>query len=295
MLAELEELAAVDPDHLPQAIAGIRIALEAYPKVPQVACFDTAFHRNKPRVATLYPLPRDLIDAGVVRYGFHGLSCEYVVDRLRAEAPAEANGLVVIAHLGSGASMTAVRGGVGIDTTMGFSPTGGLMMGTRSGDLDPGVLLFLLRERGLRADALSELLNKRSGLIGVSGASADMRDLLAREGSDVRAAEAVELFCYQARKFLGGLVAALGGLDSLVFTGGIGEHAAAVRSRICTAFQFLDLELDEQRNAGHAPIISAEQSRVTVRVLPTDEALVIARHTCRLVQADGGGASDVHL
>jgi acetate kinase len=194
MLDDLEKLTPVDPDHLPQAIAGLRIALEAFPELPQVACFDTAFHRHKPAVATIEPLLRELIDEGVVRLGFHGLSYEYVLDTLRAVAPAEAAGRLVIAHLGNGASMVAVRDGVGIETTMGFSPTGGLVMGTRSGDLDPGVLLYLLRSRGLSADALSELVNKRAGLLGVSGTSADMRDLLERERDDPHAAQAVELF-----------------------------------------------------------------------------------------------------
>jgi len=293
VLAQLRKLTAIDPDHLPQAIAGMQIALEAYPPLPQVACFDTAFHRDKPRVATLYALPHDALDSGIVRYGFHGLSYEYVLGRLRAEAPAAANGRLIIAHLGSGASMAAVRDGVSIDTTMGFSPTGGLMMGTRSGDIDPGVLLYLLRERGLSADGLSELVNARAGLLGVSGTSADLRDLLAREGSDARAADAVGLFCYQARKFLGALAAVLGGLDSLVFTGGIGEHAAPIRSRICAGLEFLGLQIDERRNAEHAPIISAEHSRVMVRVIPTDEALMIARHTYRLLTETG--ASDVQL
>jgi len=293
MLAELGKLEAIDPDHLPQAIAGIRLALEAYPELPQVACFDTAFHRHKPRVATLYGLPRGLLEAGIVRYGFHGLSYESVLERLRTKAPEAAAGRLVIAHLGNGASMAAVRDGVGVDTTMGFSPTGGLVMGTRTGDLDPGVLLYLQRQRGLSADALSELVNTRGGLLGVSGTSSDMRDLLANERADPRAAEAVALFCYQAQKFLGGLVAVLGGLDCLVFTGGIGEHAAQVRARICSGLAFLGLALDERRNAAHDAIISAETSRVRVRVLPTDEALMIARHTARLVGERG--AADVHL
>lgn len=295
MLDELEKLTPVDPDHLPQAIAGLRLALAAFPELPQVACFDTAFHRHKPAVATIEPLPRALIDEGVVRFGFHGLSYEYVLGALREQAPAEAAGRLVIAHLGNGASMVAVRDGVGVETTMGFSPTGGLVMGTRSGDLDPGVLLYLLRSRGLTADALGDLVNKRAGLLGVSGTSADMRDLLERERDDPNAAQAVELFCYQARKYLGALVAVLGGLDALVFTGGIGEHAAPVRARICAGFGFLGLALDERRNAEHAPVISTPESRVTVRVIPTEEALMIARHTARLVAGAAERGSDVHL
>jgi acetate kinase len=201
---------------------------------------------------------------------------------------------VIVAHLGNGASMAAAHHGMGVDTTMGLTPTGGLVMSTRSGDLDPGVLLYLLESRGLDAAALSRLVNKEAGLLGVSGSSADMQDLLAREAADPRAAEAVELFCYQARKFLGALVAALGGLDTLVFTAGIGEHAAVIRARICDGLQYLGLEVDAARNARHAPIISSDASRVVVRVIPTDEDLMIARHTYRLIAEKGAGYA-VHV
>jgi acetate kinase len=283
----LRSLAQIDPEHMPQALATIEAIARTYPTVPQVACFDTAFHRRMPRVARLYALPRRFAEAGVLRYGFHGLSCEYVMEELRATCPVEADGRVIIAHLGNGASLTAVRGGVGLDTTMGFTPTGGLVMGTRSGDLDPGVLIHLLRSRESDPGVLGDLVNREAGLLGVSGTSADMRDLLACEEDDPRAAEAIDLFCYQAKKFLGALAAALGGLGTLVFTGGIGEHAAPVRWRICEGLAFLGIRLDQDRNATHAPVISQEDGAVTVRVVRTDENQMIARHTHRLTTQEG--------
>jgi acetate kinase len=267
-------------------IAAIEAVGRAYPAVPQVACFDTAFHSRMPRVARLYALPSRLAEEGIIRYGFHGLSYEYVMEELRRLEPEAAAGRVVVAHLGNGASMAAVRGGVGVDTTMGFTPTGGLVMGTRSGDLDPSVPLFLLEEQGLTPTEVSDLLNKQAGLLGVSGTSADMRDLLDREAYDGRAAEAVALFCYQAKKFLGALAAALGGLDALVFTGGIGEHSATVRERVCEGLEFLGIRLDTGRNAAHARVISSDDVSVTVRVVPTDEDLMVARHTRRLIEQE---------
>jgi acetate kinase len=289
LVTALKELIPIDPDHLPQALDAIRVAHRAFPATPQVACFDTAFHRQMPRVAQLYALPRELTDAGLVRLGFHGLSYEYIVKELRIIDPVAVEGRVIIAHLGNGASMAAVRAGTGVDTTMGFTPTGGLMMSTRSGDLDPGVLVYLVQSRGMHHDALSRLVNQEAGLLGVSGVSADMRDLLSKEATDSGAAEAVNLFCYQARKFLGALAAVLGGLDTLVFTAGIGEHAAPVRERICAGLDYLGLELDLQRNLVSAPIISRDDSRVTVRVMKTDEDLMIARHTVRVISGPGGG------
>ena len=283
LIAALRELIPLAPDHMPQAVQAIQAAVEAYPGLPQVACFDTAFHRHMPRTAQLYPLPRHLADEGVVRYGFHGLSYESILRELRALAPREAEGRVVIAHLGNGASMAAVRGGIGIDTTMGFTPAGGLMMGTRPGDLDPGVLVYLLVERGMTPAAVNELVNQKAGLLGVSGIGADMRDLLGKEATYAQAAEAITLFCYQAKKYLGALVAVLGGLDTLVFTGGIGEHAPSVRLRICEGLDFLGIRIDPDRNAAHAPAISREGGPVTVRVLRTDEDLMIARHTSELL------------
>jgi acetate kinase len=281
----IEELAELAPLHNGPALEAIRAVREALGTgLPQVAAFDTAFHSRMPRVARLFALPRRLGDEGVLRYGFHGLSYEYTMGELRALDPEAAAGRVVIAHLGNGASMVAVRGGVGVDTTMGFTPTGGLAMGTRSGDLDPGVLLYLLEEKDLSPAEVGELINRRAGLLGISETSADMRDLLSREASDPRAAEAVALFCYGAKKFLGALAAVLGGLDTLIFTGGIGEHAATVRWRICEGLEFLGLRLDGSRNAEHAPAVSRDDSPVTVRVIPTDENLMIARHTLRLVR-----------
>jgi acetate kinase len=283
----LQRLAQIDPNHMPQALATIEVTARTYPNMPQVACFDTAFHHRMPHVARIYALPRRFAEAGVLRYGFHGLSCEYVMEELLAANSAEAGGRVIIAHLGNGASLTAVRGGVGLDTTMGFTPTGGLVMGTRSGDLDPGVLIHLLRSRESGSDVLGDLVNREAGLLGVSGRSADMRDLLACEEDDPHAAEAIDLFCYQAKKFLGALATALGGLDTLVFAGGIGEHAAPVRWRICEGLAFLGIQLDQDRNATHAPVISREDGAVTVRVVRTDENLMIARHTHRLTTQKG--------
>jgi acetate kinase len=219
-----------------------------------------------------------------MRYGFHGLSCEYILQELRALDESAADGRVIVAHLGNGASMTAVHQGIGVDTTMGLTPSGGLMMSTRSGDLDPGVLLYLLESRGLDPYALSRLVNQESGLLGASGSSPDMEDLLTRESADPLAAEAVALFCYQARKFLGALAAALGGLDTLVFTAGIGENAPVIRARICNGLEYLGMRVDAERNQKHAPIISTDESRVVVRVIPTDEDLIIARHTHRFIR-----------
>src|SRR5215212_1554826 len=286
LVADLRALVPIDPNHLPQAIAAIEAVGRAYPAVPQVVCFDTAFHSRMPRVARLYALPSRLSEEGIIRYGFHGLSYEYVMEELRRIEPEAAAGCVVVAHLGNGASMAAVRGGVGVDTTMGFTPTGGLVMGTRSGDLDPSVPLFLLEERGMSPTEVSDLVNNQAGLLGVSGTSADMRDLLDREPDDGRAAEAVALFCYQAKKFLGALAAALGGIDALVFTGGIGEHAATVRERICDGLGFLGIRLDTDRNAAHAPVISSDAAAVRVRVVPTDEDLMVAWHTRRLIEQE---------
>ena len=233
VIAELGRLAPLDPDHLPAAL-GIAEAVRArHPDLPQVACFDTAFHRSMPPVARLVPLPRELRDRGIERYGFHGLSCAYLVEELgRVAGERAARGRVVLAHLGSGSSLTALRDGRSVDTTMGFTPTSGVPMGTRSGDLDPGVLLYLLRSAGLTADAIDDLVNRRSGLLGVSGSSADVRVLLAAEATDARASEALELYCYRVRQAVGALAATLGGLETLVFSGGIGENAAPVRARI---------------------------------------------------------------
>ncbi len=283
LLAELRRLSPFDSEHLPAEIALIEAVSARFTGLPQVVCFDTAFHRDLPRVARLLPLPRRYESAGVRRYGFHGLSYEFLMDELvRLGDPAAQSGRVVLAHLGSGASLAAVRAGKCIDTSMGFTPAAGLVMGTRSGDLDPGLVSYLALTEQMTPREFHELTSRRSGLLGISETSADLRELLAHEAGDVRAAEAVALFCYQAKKWLGSYAAALGGLDTLAFAGGIGENAPLVRARICDGLGFLGLELDPQRNAENAPVISADAGRVKVRVIRTDEELVIARSAARL-------------
>jgi acetate kinase len=279
LLRELRELIPFAPLHLPSAIQGIDAVAARFPGLPQVACFDTAFHRRMPEVAQRLPLSHDLWDEGVRRYGFHGLSYEYIVFTLGARA----QGRLVIAHLGNGASLAGVLDGQPLDTTMSFTPTGGLMMGTRSGDLDPGVLLHLMREKSFDHDRLDHAVNEQAGLLGVSGISSDMKILLEQKEREPRAAQAVELFCYQLRKHIGAMTAVLGGLDTLVFTGGIGEHAAAVRWDVCRELAYLGIRLDAERNAAHAEIISAPESTCTVRVIPTNEDLMIARQTRALL------------
>jgi acetate kinase len=283
LIAALEALVPLAPEHMPQAIAAIRAVARRLPELPQVACFDTAFHATLPPRARLLPLPRALADEGIVRYGFHGLSYEYLVEHLRAIDPARAGGRAILAHLGNGASMAAVRDGQSIDTSMGFTPAGGLVMGTRSGDLDPGVLVYLLESKGLAPRALDRLVNASSGLVGISGTTSDVRALLERRATDPRAALALDIFCYQARKYIGAYAAALGGLDTLVFTGGIGEHAPEVRREICADLEFAGIRLDPPRNAANDSVISGADSRVVVRVIATDEDAMIVRHTQRLL------------
>jgi acetate kinase len=278
VLAELGRIVPYDPDHLPGEIGAIEAFQLLDPKLPQVACFDTAFHHDLPRVAQIIAIPRRYEAAGVRRYGFHGLSYAYLMEELaRVAGPGAARGRIILAHLGSGASLAAVRNGRCHETTMGLTPTSGLVMGTRCGDIDPGLVRFLLRAEGLTIDQCHNLVNHESGLLGVSETSSDLRDLLSRQDKDVRAAEAVELFCYRAKTGLGALAAALGGLDTLVFAGGIGENSAEVRRRICDDLGFLGIALDERRNAANAPLISPEDGRVAVRVIPTDEESMIAR------------------
>lgn len=278
LLEELHRLSPYDPDHLPREIELIEALRQRQPKLPQVACFDTAFHQTMPRVAKLLPIPRRFDAKGVQRYGFHGLSYAYLMEELaRLGDPAAVNGRVILAHLGNGASLAAVRDGQSMDTSMGFTPTAGLVMSTRSGDLDPGLAPYLARTEHLTTNQFYEMVNHESGLLGVSETSSDMRDLLNCEKQDIRAAEAVALFCYQAKKWVGSFAAALGGVDALIFAGGIGENAPAVRARICDGLGFLGIELDESRNAQAAGIISAETSRVVVRVIRTDEEMMIAR------------------
>jgi acetate kinase len=280
VLDELRRLEPLDPDHLPAAVALAEAVSVRHPDLPQVACFDTAFHRTMPRVARLVPIAREYRDRGIERYGFHGLSCTYLVEELaRVAGESAAKGRVVLAHLGSGSSLTALRDGRSVDTTMGFTPTSGVPMGTRSGDLDPGVLLYLLREGGLTADGLDDLVNRKSGLLGVSGSSADVRRLLATEASDARAAEAIEVFCYRVRQAIGALAATLGGLETLVFAGGIGENSAPIRARIAADLAHLGVRLDGERNGRSEGVVSADVSPCTVRVIRTDEESIIARDT----------------
>jgi acetate kinase len=277
------------PNHMPHEIAAIVAVRRRYRALPQVACFDTAFHRSMPRVAQMYALPRRYWDRGLVRFGFHGLSYEYIVSELRTLTGDEAaGGRAVIAHLGNGASMAAVLRGKGVDTTMGFTPAGGLVMSSRTGDLDPGVIVHLLDREGVEPKDLNDLINKESWLLGVSTTSSDMKDLLAREASDERAADAVNLFCYQAKKWVGAFAAVLGGLDTLVFTAGVGEHAPEIRRRICRDLEHLGIRIDARRNERNAPVISTEDGPVTVRVIPTDEHRMIARHTERLLREHPG-------
>jgi acetate kinase len=284
MLAKLRDLCSLDPDHLPGEIAIIETARDGTPGRPHVACFDTAFHASMPRVSRLLPLPRAYEAQGVRRYGFHGLSCQYLVEELGRVSEAAAGGRVVLAHLGSGSSLTAVREGRSVDTTMGFTPNSGVPMASRSGDLEPGVLVHLARTSKTRVDELDEMLNKRSGLLGVSGLSGDMRELLARAEIDPACADAVGLYCHSVRKAIGALATTLDGLDTLVFSAGIGERAPSIRERICAGLAHLGVELDPVRNMANAPVISTAASRATVRVIPTDEEAIIARETLRLIQ-----------
>ena len=283
MLAELRRLSPIDPNHLPAEISLIESFAQRLEQVPQVACFDTAFHRDLPRVAEILPIPRRFESQGLRRYGFHGLSYTYLMQALqRISGPGAAQGRVVLAHLGAGASLAAVRNGKCVDTTMAFTPTAGLVMATRTGDLDPGVLVYLMRSERLNADQIDELVNRQSGMLGISETSADMRDLLARRASDIRAAEAVSVFCYQVRKWIGAYAAALGGLDTLVFSGGIGEHAAEVRQEICAGLEFLGLGVDPDLNSAGAGEISPAETACMVRVIPTDEESVIVSDVVRL-------------
>jgi acetate kinase len=295
LMTSLDAFVKFDPLHMPDELAAVREIAAALPSAPQVVCFDTAFHHEMPAVAQHLPLPRELWTDGVRRYGFHGLSYESIVHAL---GPTGARGRMIVAHLGSGASAAAIRDGVSMDTTMGISPLGGLMMGTRPGDLDPGVLLHLLRERHYSIAELDDLLTYRSGLLGVSQTTADMRILLEHRRTDARAAEAVDLFVYVAMKQIGALVAVLGGLDTIVFTGGIGEPSALIRWEIAAGLAYLGVTLDPARNVGNAAIISTDGSRVMARVMPAQENRMVARHTFATlgvemrhgVRASGGSA-----
>jgi acetate kinase len=297
LLDELHRISSYDPDHLPHEIALIEAIRQRYPNLPQVACFDTAFHHTLPRVARLLPIPRRFEALGVRRYGFHGLCYAYLMQELARVADTKAaQGRVILAHLGNGASLAAICDGRSIDTSMGFTPSGGLPMGTRPGDMDPGVAWYLMQNEKLTSTQFNQLINHESGLLGMSETSSDMRDLITHEATDVRAAEAIALFCYQVKKWIGAYTAVLGGLDTLVFAGGIGENAPVVRARICAGLEFLGIEIDQRQNAANAGVISAETGRVAVRVMHTDEEVMIARSVCHTldipVENEGLGHED---
>ena len=317
LLKRLKDISSYDPDHLPGEIALIEVFRKRYPQIPQVACFDTAFHADLPRVARLLPIPRRFDAEGIRRYGFHGLSYEYIMKRLgQMLTPSTTNGMIILAHLGNGASIAAVKGGRSIDTSMGFTPAGGLMMGSRPGDMDPGAAWYMIRKEGLSASAFNDLVNHQSGLLGVSETTSDMRDLMQRAGMsaaahgadgdiagaheagtgakagiaaayvagrDYRAAEAIALFCYTVRKWIGSFTAALGGLETLVFTGGIGENIPQIRARICEGLEYLGLYLDKGLNDKNAILVSSHGSRVAVYIIPTDEEYMIAEKTKNLL------------
>ena len=278
LLDELRQIIPYDPDHLPNEIELIETFLQHYPALTQVVCFDTAFHTTMPRVAKLLPIPRRFDAKGIQRYGFHGISYSYLMEELtRVEGSKVAHGRVILAHLGNGASMAAVSNGKSIDTSMGFTPAGGLVMSSRTGDMDPGVAWYMMKSENLSPKQFNHLINHDSGLLGISEISSDMCDLLEQETNDFRAAEAVVLFCYQAKKWIGAFVAVLGGLDTLVFAGGIGENSPQIRSRICSGLQCFGIELDEKRNITNASVISTEKSRVKIHVKNTDEEWMMAK------------------
>ena len=288
MLAYLRRISPFAPSHLPVTIALIREFQRRVPEALQVACFDTAFHRDLPRVAQLLAIPRRYEKKGVQRYGFHGLSYAYLMcDLARIAGAKAANGRVILAHLGNGASLAALHAGKCVDTTMAFTPAAGLVMSTRSGDIDPGLFVYLARAEGMRPEKLHEMVNAESGLLGISETSSDVRELFAREKRDVRAAEALAVFCYQARKWLGAMAATLGGVDTLVFAGGIGENLPVIRARICDHLEFLGIKLDPSRNKANASVISKPGTRTTVRVIRTDEELMIARSAAEILERKG--------
>ncbi|MBB4303467.1 acetate kinase [Rhodobium orientis] len=280
-LAELEEFRPLAPLHQPHNISGVRAAKKAFPNAVQVGCFDTAFHRAHPWVNDTYALPRELYDQGVRRYGFHGLSYEYVENRLHEVAPHHADGRVIVTHLGNGSSMCAIQGGQSVGSSMGFTALDGLPMGTRCGQLDPGVVLYMMSELGMSAEEIEDVLYRRSGLKGLSGISHDMR-LLEAAGTP-EALQAIDYFVYRIRREIGAMIAILSGLDALVFCGGIGEHAVRIRERICQGFDWIGIELDETRNRHGSTVISSDRSRVRVFVIPTNEEAMIASHTARLM------------
>jgi len=282
LIVTLHNLIPLAPLHLPSGILCIEEIVSQFPEIPQVACFDTAFHHRMPEVAQRLPLPRHFWDEGLRRYGFHGLSYEYVIHSLGQNA----KGHIIIAHLGNGASLAAVKDGVPMDTTMGLTPTGGLMMGTRSGDLDPGVLIYLMRQKGYDPNELDRLLNYESGILGVSGLSSDMKTLIQKSGDESNAAQAIDMFCYYVCKHIGALVTVLGGIDMLIFTGGIGEKSALIRSKICERLEHIGIQLDEDLNSANADVITLPESICAVRIIQTMEDLMIARQTHDVIFSD---------
>ena len=284
LLDEMHRISAYAPEHLPSEINLIEMVEERIPGLPQVACFDTAFHRDMPRVAKILPIPRRFEIKGVERYGFHGLSYEFLMEELGRVAGVEAaQGRVILCHLGNGSSLAAVRSGKSVDTSMGFTPAAGVPMSTRSGDLDPGLVWYLAQTEHVTAQQFHRMINHESGLLGISETSSDLRDLLDLEASDVRAAEAIALFCYQVKKWIGAFSAALGGLDTLVFAGGIGENALIIRARICDGLGYLGVQFDQIRNAAGEAVISTDSSQVQVRVIRTDEDVIIAKAVFRML------------
>lgn len=284
LLDELRRLRSFDPQHLPQEILLIEALAQRFPDLPQFACFDTAFFHDLPRVARLLPIPRRYEAKGVRRYGFHGLSYAYLMGELARQGGAEAaNSRVILAHLGNGASLAAVHHGKPLDTSMGFTPAAGVPMGTRSGDLDPGLASYFSRTENMSPEQFDDMVNFQSGLLGISEISSDMRELIDREAQDVRAAEAIALFCYQIHKWIGAFAAALGGLDQLVFAGGVGENLPQVRARICAGLGFLGIDLDDTRNAHNASLISSDANGVDVRVIRTDEEVMIANSVAQIL------------
>ena len=284
LLDELHRIIPYDSDHLPSEIELINVFSQRYPNLKQIACFDTAFHSKMPRVAKLLPIPRRFDDIGIQRYGFHGLSYAYLIEKLaRVAGKKVGKGRVILAHLGNGASIAAVFKSKSIDTSMGFTPAGGLVMGSRPGDLDPGIAWYMMKSENLTPEQFNNLINHESGLLGISETSSDMRDLLAKESDDIRAAEAVALFCYQAKKWIGAFAATLGGLDTIVFAGGIGENCPVVRSRICEGLGFLGISLDAKQNRKNTQIISKEKESVAVYVIHTDEEWMIAKTVGRVL------------
>lgn len=281
LLTELKKISNYDPDHLPAEINIIQTLQKKFPHLMQVACFDTAFHTTIPAVAKTFAIPKKYFDEGIQRYGFHGISYSYLMQQIIKQNGEEAKGKIILAHLGNGASIAAVKDGKCIDTSMGFTPAGGIVMSTRSGDLDPGIAWYLM-QKGMNAKAFNDLINHQSGLLGISDISSDMSDLLQQEKTNKDAALAIDIFRYQIIKFIGAYIAVLGGLDALVFSGGIGENAGLIRSRICAAFQYINLSIDQQKNNNNELVISNNQSKIKVYVIPTSEELMIAETTAEL-------------